>query len=419
MQYKKIAIIGSGISGLTCSYLLNKNYDITLFEANSYIGGHTNTEYIDVEGTTYPINTGFIVFNNWTYPNFIKLLQQLNVKHEDSSMSFSVHCEKTGLEYNGSSLNQLFAQRKNLINPRFIWMVREILRFNKQTVEDLNNQKLDDHVTLEAYLESGRYSQGFIQHYIIPMGAAIWSCPEEMVLKFPITFFIKFFSNHGMLNVKNRPTWQVISGGSQEYVKALTENFQEKIALNTKILRIEREPDQVILHTSEGQQHFDAVVIATHSDQALKMLAQPTDNEKRILSSIPYQANDVVLHTDTNLLPQKRLAWGAWNYHLPKQNQTPVGLTYNMNILQNFHNAPETFCVTLNKTNDIDPTKIIKRYTYHHPVYSLEGMQAQTEHHLISGHNRTYYCGAYWFNGFHEDGVNSALRVTKSLGVNL
>ena len=417
---KRIAVIGSGISGLTSAWLLRDKYDIHLFEAGDYLGGHTQTNDIEVQGKTYPVNSGFIVYNDWTYPKFIKLMQRLGVASEASDMSFSVKCERTHMEYNGHTLNSLFAQRLNFFNPRFLWMIREILRFNKQTRAELADESISDSETLGSYLERNNYSDYFRRYYIIPMGAAIWSASEAMMMDFPVYFFLRFFNNHGMLSVDERPQWRVISNGARSYVTRMQQDFDaNKVYLNCAVTRVERSEQGVAVHSSRGAEHFDEVIFACHSDQALSMLADPTPQEQEILGAIPYKMNDVVLHTDSSILPKKKGAWAAWNYHIGTEKQDTVALTYYMNRLQNFDDAPVHFCVTLNKTQDIDPSKILRTFRYAHPVFTLEGMAAQSRHAEISGHNHSHFCGAYWFNGFHEDGVRSALRVTEALGVSL
>ncbi|MCG8313666.1 MAG: FAD-dependent oxidoreductase [Pseudomonadales bacterium] len=420
MSKKRIAVVGSGISGLTCAYLLHQTHDIVLFEQNDYLGGHTNTEQVHAEGKVYPVNTGFIVFNDWTYPNFIKLMNRLGVESEESDMSFSVKCEQSGLEYNGTNLNKLFSQRKNILSPAFLRMIKEILRFNKETIDDLNNNRLSANETLSQYLARNKYSETFIEKFIVPMGAAIWSSGREAMNAFPIYFFVRFFKNHGMLSVDNRPTWRVIKGGSASYVDAIAKGFINNIHITEGIRSISRTEDGVLLKATSGKTFlFDEVIIATHSDQALRLLANPTADERRILSMIPYQDNEVVLHTDDSLLPKTKRAWASWNYHIPKTEQETVAVTYNMNILQNFVTDNTTFCVTLNKTADIDPTKIIKTFNYAHPVFTPETISAQDQFSSINAVDRIHYCGAYWFNGFHEDGVKSALRVCEHFGVSL
>lgn len=417
---QRVAIIGSGIAGLTAGYLLSRSHHVSMFEANDYLGGHTHTKHVTLKGRSYPVNTGFIVFNDWTYPNFIKLMDELGVKSEASDMSFSVRCENTGLEYNGTSLNSLFAQRINMVRPSFLRMVYDILKFNKQTVTALDCDGISEHQTLGEFLQAHRYSNAFRHHYIIPMGAAIWSASEEVMMDFPLKFFLRFFNNHGMLSVDERPQWRVLTGGSVSYIEPITRPFKDNIHLNTPIARVHRYEDKVVLQTQSGQSHeFDQVIFACHSDQALALLAEPTPDEHRILSAIPYQMNDVVLHTDTRLLPKRKLAWASWNYHIPQRCSDRALVTYNMNILQNFHDAPETFLVTLNRSTEIDPSKIIASYQYSHPVFTLDGIAAQQDHHRINAKHRTHYCGAYWFNGFHEDGVNSGLRVAERFGVTL
>ncbi|MEQ6885038.1 FAD-dependent oxidoreductase [Salicola sp. Rm-C-2C1-2] len=416
---QRIAVIGSGISGLVCSWLLSRSHEVHLYEAKQELGGHTNTEHVQAAGQYWPVNTGFIVYNDWTYPDFMRIMNRIGVASEPSSMSFSVHGGATGLEYNGTSLNALFAQRSNLINARFLNMVREILRFNRLTRDDLVDDRISADETLGHYLERHRFSQYFRQHYIIPMGAAIWSASESDMDRFPLRFFLRFFNNHGMLSVADRPTWRVIQGGSEAYIPGLVKPLGERVYTQTPVNAITRDNEGVTLTSRRGNEHFDQVIIATHADQALAMLARATDDERHILGALPYQSNDVILHTDTGVLPNNRRAWAAWNYHLPASPDEAVSVTYNMNILQNFRDAPETFCVTLNRAHDIDPARIIKRFSYSHPRFTLEGVDAQNQYERIGGQHRTHYCGAYWFNGFHEDGVQSALRVCEALGETL
>ncbi|MDI9245445.1 FAD-dependent oxidoreductase [Marinobacter sp. CHS3-4] len=416
---QRIAVIGAGVSGLTTAWLLAEKHDVQLYEASDYAGGHTNTERVPLGGKTWPVNTGFIVFNDWTYPNFIKLMDRLGVASEVSDMSFSVDCHATGLQYNGTSLNTLFAQRSNLLNLPFLKMIREILRFNKESREDLASGAINDEETLGEYLNRNGYSRYFRNYYIVPMGAAIWSAPEIVLEQFPIRFFLQFFNNHGMLSVDDRPTWRVISGGSATYVEAMMNRLGDRTHLNSPVQSVTRDADGVTVEVNGKRERFDQVVFACHSDQALQMIQNPTDQEREVLGAIPFQNNDVVLHTDSSVLPSNRRAWAAWNYFIPSHSTEPVSVTYNMNILQNFHDAEETFCVTLNRTRDIDPEKIIKRFEYSHPVFSLEGVAAQNRYDDIGNQNRSHFCGAYWFNGFHEDGVCSALRVASAFGVEL
>lgn len=403
----KIAIIGSGISGNVLAYHLSKEHDITVFEANNYVGGHTHTHKLDREDGQYSVDTGFIVYNEATYPNFISLLDELGVERNKSNMSFSVKCELSGLEYNGNNLNSLFAQRRNLLKPSFYRMVADILRFNKQSVEILSEP--DNDISLGDYLKSNGYSEQFIEHYVIPMGSAIWSSSHQQMLDFPAHFFIRFFNNHGLLNVANRPDWYVIKGGSNSYVNKITENYRDNIRLNSPVRSVSRFQDYVEVTTDKVKsERFDYVFLACHSDQALSMIDSPYEFESNILSSFPYQNNEVVLHTDTRLLPKRKLAWASWNYHRLDSKSSPVAVTYNMNILQGIDSA-ETFCVTLNNSSAIDESRIIKQLNYTHPLFTQQAVSAQAYHSELNGLNRCFYAGAYWRNGFHEDGVVSAL----------
>ncbi len=406
----KIAIIGSGIAGNTISHHLYKEHDITVFEAESHIGGHTHTHHIQYEGRNYNVDTGFIVFNDRTYPNFIALLDELKVAWQPSDMSFSVRSEKNGLEYNGTSLNTLFAQRSNLFKSSFHQMIRDILRFNKTSLALLSD---GNEIRLGDYLQQGQYSKQFIDHYIIPMGAAIWSTEARQMLDFPARFFVRFFHHHGMLTVNDRPQWRTVTGGSASYVNALTEPFKHKIKLNTPIESVRRLKTSVRIKPLFGdEEKFDYVFFACHSDQALKMLSDSSQAEVDILNAIPYQENTVYLHHDSSLMPKRKLAWAAWNYHVTEQPMDKVAVTYNMNILQNLQ-SNEPLLVTLNHTNLINPAKVIKRLKYMHPVYTVAGAAAQARHAEICGVNRTGFAGAYWRNGFHEDGVVSALAALK------
>jgi predicted NAD/FAD-binding protein len=326
---------------------------------------------------------------------------------QDSDMSFSVSCGLTGLEYNGTSLNALFAQRENLLRPGFWAMLRDILRFNREAPWLLQDE--GEEIGLGEYLARGGYGRLFRDYYILPMGAAVWSTDPERMLGFPARFFVRFFQNHGLLSVNDRPTWRAVKGGSRAYVDRLVRPFANRIRLNSPVERILRREDGVVLYTQAcGAEAFDAVFLACHSDQALALLAEPTAAEREVLSAIPYQPNEAVLHTDTRLLPKRRLAWAAWNYLMPEGPEGRLSLTYDMNLLQGL-DAPETFCVTLNAGERIDPDKVIARMTYHHPLFTPEGTAAQARHREIDGTRRTYYCGAWWRNGFHEDGVVSAL----------
>lgn len=402
----KIAIIGSGIAGLTVAHHLHPEHDITVFEAGGHVGGHVHTHDVELGGRRFAVDSGFIVFNHRTYPRFIELLADLGVASQPSDMSFAVSCRQSGLEYNGTSLNALFAQRENLLKPRFWRMLNDILRFNREAPRLL--QQSGSEISLGEYLDQGRYGTLFRDYYIVPMGAAIWSTDPTRMLAFPARFFIRFFINHGLLSVSDRPQWRTIVGGSRTYVERLIAPFRERVRLNKPVLSLDRHADHVDVRLEDGTQRFDAVFLACHSDQALALLARPTPEEHEVLSAIPYQTNAAVLHTDTRLLPRRRLAWAAWNYLMPRGPGGRVSLTYDMNILQGL-DAPETLCVTLNAGERIDPDKVIARMAYQHPLFTPAGVAAQARHRELDGTARTYYCGAWWGNGFHEDGVVSAL----------
>jgi predicted NAD/FAD-binding protein len=404
----RIAVIGSGISGLVAAHHLSRQHDITVFEAGDYVGGHTNTVDVACEGSRFAVDTGFIVYNDWTYPRFVELMDELAVAWQPSAMSFSVRCERTGLEYNGTSINALFAQRRNLARPSFLRMALDILRFNRTAPQVLRGN--GENSSLGEYLEREAFSRSFIDHYIVPMGAAIWSSRPADVLRFPARFFVEFFSNHGFLTVNDRPTWRVIRGGSREYVRKLTAPFASRIQLNTPVESLQRQPHQVSLRLKGGRvEHFEQVFIACHSDQALKMLSDASREEREVLGAIGYQENEALLHTDVGLMPRRPLAWAAWNYHLPLRASERVNVTYNLNILQSLR-ARTQILLSLNRAEDIDPSKVLGRFQYDHPVYSAAAVAAQKRRHEINGMRRTYYCGAYWSYGFHEDGVTSALE---------
>ena len=405
----KIAVIGSGISGLLSARLLAADHEVHVFESNGYAGGHANTVEFEVFGRRYAADTGFMVFNDRTYPNFVEMLRMLNVPGRWSDMSFSVRCDRSGLEYQGSSLNGLFAQRRNLLRPAFYRMLLDVLRFNRRSLELLRSD--DDELQLDQYLERNRYSRQFIEHYLVPMGAAIWSAPPDQFLRFPARFIVSFFNNHGLLTVRGHPRWKTVQGGAARYVEALTRPFVDRIRLNCPVVSVRRFPDRVAIRWQNGgPEDFDAVVLAAHSDQSLRMLADASPAEQEILNAIGYQRNETVLHVDPSLLPQRRRAWASWNYRIPREEGQPVVLTYNLNRLQG-HASPNPICVTLNATRSLDPMKTIQTIEYQHPVYSREALAAQKRFGEINGRNRTYYCGAYWGHGFHEDGVNSALAV--------
>ena len=411
----RIAIIGTGIAGLTCAHLLSRRHELTVFEAADRVGGHTHTVDVRWRDQPYAVDTGFIVFNDWTYPHFIRLLEHLRVPSRPTEMSFSVHDPHSGFEYNGHDLNSVFAQRRNLLSPGFWGMLRDVLRFNRQALADLDKQRIGSETTLGQYLHQQGYGQRFIHHYIVPMGSAIWSMPLADMLDFPLQFFVRFCRNHGLLSVSHRPQWRVIEGGSRSYLAPLCQPFAGRIRLNCPVQRVSRDEAGVDVSWTGGQERFDKVVFACHSDQALALLAAPSGQESAILGAIRYASNEVVLHTDARLLPRRRRAWASWNYRLGNSAQAPAALTYNMNILQGIE-APVTFCVSLNQTALVDPAQILARFSYAHPQYSLAALAAQARQDELQGQQHSYYCGAYWANGFHEDGVVSALTVASHFG---
>ncbi|MDY6955255.1 MAG: FAD-dependent oxidoreductase, partial [Thermodesulfobacteriota bacterium] len=352
-----------------------------------------------------------------TYPNFLKLLRRLGVAWQPSKMSFSVTSEKNGLEYSPSSLNALFAQRRNLFRPAFFQMVLDIFRFRRRSTRILG--KRGDDTALGDYLKAEGYSKAFIHDFIIPMGAAIWSADPDQFWHFPARFFIRFFHNHGFLEVTDQPQWLVVQGGSRNYVRELTRGFRDRIRLSCPVKKVVRHEDGVdIFHGEGGPERFDHVVMATHSDQALELLADPSEAEVRILEAVPYQENVTILHTDETVLPKKKVCWASWNYHVPRAQTGRVAVTYDMNILQSL-TAPVEFCVSLNHPKDIDADRVIDHMVYHHPVYTPESLKAQQRYGEINGKNRTSFCGAYWGFGFHEDGVKSALAVCERFGKRL
>lgn len=413
----RIAIVGTGISGLTAAHLLARDHDLSIFEAADYIGGHTNTIDVTASDGRHAVDTGFIVFNDWTYPNFIRLIDKLGVAWEFSDMSFGVECARTGVAYCSRSLGGLFAQRRNLARPAFLRVLWEIVRFGRQT-RTLPLSLAPD-LTLGEFLSRNGYSQAFIDQFIIPMGAAIWSSGTRRMAGFPLRLFTEFLHNHGMLNLVRQPRWRVIRGGSRSYIEPLVREFRDRIRLNCPVEAVTRKSQGVWLRPRGGkEERFDAIILSVHSDQALSMLSDPTPAERDILSAMPYQANDTVLHRDVSLLPRERRAWASWNYHIGENDGDRATLTYHMNRLQNLR-ATDNYCVTLNCSRPLNPADLIRRISYHHPTYTPAGVVARARRSEISGVNGIWYCGAYWGNGFHEDGVNSALAVGRDFGKSL
>jgi predicted NAD/FAD-binding protein len=397
--------------------MLCSRHQVTVYEANDRIGGHANTVSVPSNGRTYPVDTGFVVFNEPAYPNFVKLLKRLGVASQPSDMSFSVQCERSGMEYASASLDALFAQRRNLLKPSFYKILFDIRRFYRNAHEVLNGSS--EELTLGDYLRHRKFSREFINGHIIPMGSAIWSAAPNKLADFPARHFVQFFDNHGFLKLRDRSPWRTIRGGSREYVSAISAPFKDRIRLQAPVRSVRRHETHVDMQTDAfGTERFDQVVLATHSDQSLAMLADATPAEREVLGAIPYQRNETVLHRDARLLPSYRKAWSSWNYYKPADERDCVSITYYMNKLQSLA-ADDAFCVSLNRNSQIDEEQVIRRMTYHHPAYDSRSFDAQRRFQEINGVRRTHFCGAYWGYGFHEDGVRSALNVCKHFGVEL
>jgi len=412
----KIAVVGAGISGLVCAYLLSGVHDVTLYEKEERLGGHTNTVVVSHEGRSIPVDTGFIVFNERNYPRFCTLLRRLGVVSRPTTMSFSVRDDRSGFEYGGSSLAGVIGTWSNLLRPRWWRVMAGVATLGRTGTAAMADIGPD--ATIGDLCQSGWFSSGFLDDYLVPMAAAIWSAPREALLGFPARFFLRFFNNHGMLDLRKRPQWRTIEGGSQAYIDAMMGTIGSTARTAQPVVRIRRSPEGVNVSTPVTDEQFDEVILATHADQSLAMLADATDAERHILSAMPYQPNDAVLHTDQRLLPRRRRCWAAWNYRLTGDPAQPAAVTYNMSMLQGLDTCAP-LCVTLNDNAAIDPAHIIAKFNYHHPLYSVSGDLARARWTEISGVSRAHYCGAYWGNGFHEDGVVSALRVCERLGVRL
>ena len=408
----RVAIIGGGISGCTAALKLKDRFDCTLFEQNDYLGGHTNTIDLSWHGQSYQIDTGFIVFNEKTYPRFINLLNELEVNYEPTNMSFSVRCDAEKIEYAGSNLSTLFSDRGNLLNLRFLKMIIDILRFNKLSTQGNFN---DDQI-LQEFLKDHQFNDHFIDHYLLPMCASIWSTDINEIGQTPIGFLMNFFNNHGLAQITKRPQWYVVSGGSNQYIKALKKKLHAQVLLEHKVRRVARSKDGITIKcTNDYEAQFDRVIFACHSDQALSLIDQPTPEELRLLSSIRYQFNQAILHLDTRLLPRKKRAWSAWNYLTTPDSLCSPLVTYNMKILQNLASDAPNFCVSLNAKDLINPSLILKEIDYTHPIIDQNTCRAQGNYDQVNGKNNTFFCGAYWGNGFHEDGVVSGERVSEKL----
>ncbi len=412
----KIAVVGSGISGLVAAYLLQREHEVVLIEADDRIGGHTNTVDVEVRGEKHRVDTGFIVYNERTYPNFCRLLEQLEVATQPSDMSFSVACEASGFEYATHSVAGMFARRRNLLDPGFYGMLAEILRFNREASSVLDSRCEE---SLGDFLEKRRFSRRFTDHYIVPMGAAIWSAAPDRFLRFPAVAFARFFNNHGLLDHRAPVPWRVLQGGSRSYVDALIAGLDAEVRTNCPVLSVRRVDGAVDLLLPDGvEARFDHVVLACHSNQALGLLEDASDDERAVLADIPYQSNEVFLHTDERLMPERRAVWASWNYLIPENRREEVVLTYDMNRLQSIE-SKEPLLVSLNCSDRVDGSKVLRRFRYEHPVYTAETLRAQARRSEVDGVERTHFCGAYWGNGFHEDGVNSGLAVAARFGLTL
>lgn len=413
----RIAIVGAGISGMVAAHLLHRHHDIVVYEAGDRGGGHSNTIRVDTPEQTHHVDTGFMVFNDRNYPNFERLLGRLGVESQPSDMSFGVSDGIGDFEYSSASPNGLFAKRAHLLTPWFHRMIADFVRFNRVARELLLGA--DEDLSLGEWLARRRFSEAFVQRLIVPQVSAVWSADPSQMWSFPARFLAEFFDNHGMLGLTGRPRWRTVSGGSESYVRALTQPWLHRLRLGTPVQAIERGEDCIMVKPHGGEpERFDEVVIATHSDQALALLADASAREREILGALPYQPNEAVLHSDARMLPRRRRAWASWNYHLLDQPGDRAAVTYHMNRLQSLR-ADRELCVTLNRTEAIDPAKVLRVIPYAHPVYTDGGVRAQARREEISGHNHTHYCGAYWGWGFHEDGVVSALAVGEHFGVRL
>ena len=410
----KIAIIGSGIAGNTLVWRMNAGHEVVVFEAGDHLGGHTHTHDVTVEGKTIQVDSGFIVFNEKTYPNFIDMLERLGVERQATEMSFSVHCERTGLEYAGTNLNSLFAQRKNLFSGKFYRLLMDIVRFNRRAPGFLNTE--DTTTTLGEYLRDEGYSDNFLRYYILPMGAAIWSQDVESMLDFPARFFIRFFYNHGLLSISDRPQWYVVKGGSKTYVEKIYSQFGGEVKLRTPVTAVRRFADRVEVEHRHGRDQFDAVFFACHSDQALALLSDATEAERAVLGAIPYQANTAVLHLGDDEFPVLKRARSSWNYRIPARSNGAATVSYDMKKLQSLP-VQSDIAVTLNSNRDLEQKNIIAQMAYDHPVFTLEGLRAQQRQGEINGVRRSFFCGAYWRYGFHEDGVVSALEALEHFNI--
>ena len=409
----RIAIVGTGVSGLVCAHLLSRRHQVTVFEADDRPGGHAHTVRVDLADETHEVDTGFLVYNERNYPGLIRLFDQLGVATTASDMSFGVADDVSGVEWRGTSLDTVFAQRRNALRPSFLRMLGDVVRFNR-TARALLAGTADPTLSLEGLLESGHWSRQFIDWYLVPMGSSIWSADPSTFLSMPAVTFARFFDNHGLLTYGDQPSWRTVTGGSRHYVEAVLGPLGDAVRLSSPVSKLTRTADGVEIHSPVGLEHFDQVVVATHSDQALDLLSDPSSLEREVLGAIRYQPNRATLHTDTSLLPRNRRAWASWNYHRLADQPDAATLTYRLRSLQGIESAHELL-VTLNRDDAIRDDRVLARFDYAHPVFDVPAIAAQRRHEDVNGTSRTWYCGAYWGYGFHEDGVQSALTVCRRL----
>lgn len=409
----RVAVVGSGIAGLSAAWLLSRRHEVVLFEAEARLGGHTHTHEVEQAGKRYRVDTGFIVHNPHNYPLLTRLFDELGVASQDTTMSFAAQVEATGLEYNATRLDALFCQRRNLFSPRFLGMVRDILRFYREAGALLREPGPGP--SLGDYLEQNRYSALFREAHLVPMASALWSSPSAKILEFPAKYLVRFMDHHRMLQVEGRPQWKVVKGGSATYVEAMKARWTVETRLACPVQRVTREADGVRVKHVAGEDRFDAIVIATHSDQALALLGDADALEHEVLGAIPYQRNEVVLHTDRRLLPRNPKAWAAWNAFVPADPGAECSVSYCMNLLQGL-DSPEPFVVTLNRSAAIDPSKVLARMVYHHPVYTHASVAAQARREELNGRRNTWFAGAWWGFGFHEDGMRAGVEAAAGLG---
>ncbi len=410
----RIAVVGSGIAGLGSAWMLAREHEVVLYEKNARLGGHTDTHEVVVGGITHAVDSGFIVFNHEHYPLLTRLFAELGVETQPTTMSFSAHDAGTGLEYNAGSLGGLFCQPRNLFSPRFWRMLGDLRRFYREAPSLLKQPTPGP--TLGEYLQQNNYSAAFRDDHLVPMASALWSSPSQHILDFPATELVRFMANHHMLQVSNRPQWRVVSGGSKRYIDAMRNKWTIEVRENCPATSVRRHADQVSVRSASGTESFDQIVLACHADEALTLLNDPSEAEREILGDLGYQDNDTILHTDVRVLPENRKAWAAWNAYIPADRHAACSVSYWMNALQSIESS-EPLIVSLNRSHQIDPAKILHRTTYRHPVQTQASAIARQRKALIQGQSRTWYAGAYWGFGFHEDGLRSAYEIAQALGV--